>query len=459
MISLTLLLACPSVGPLPNPPAGTTDTGNGTPDTGDSGAPGFVPDPDWVPLDGITWTGDPGDLLGAEFTVGDADGDGDAEIVATRLTLLTGPTEYRSAETHGALLIEGVPAGGPARDMARAEWVEAAVDHGSFGRWATVVGDVSGDGTPDVAMSGLHAEAMVLVYSGEAAGDFGIVDANLVVSKANDDGDYEWSHAPIAPCGDVSGDGLDDLCAGDRVFWGPVPATVDESDADLAFLSPGRPEGYVLQDVEPVDMDADGVNEVVLAMFSVEEIGDSPRLGRFDASTAGERDVTQPDTRWDADGLGSLDHGDLDGDGVDDLLVHPGASPGQPTFVFTDTMGGAVTDAPVRLSARHDHAFGTRLAVGDFDGDGQQDLAGSATNTMPEGERVVVFSGPVSPGDWSEDDATAIWLLPSSNNPLAALGAGDIDADGRADLVIGRTGDESGGPGAGALTFLSGAGL
>ncbi|MEQ1567868.1 MAG: VCBS repeat-containing protein [Myxococcota bacterium] len=459
MISCLLLYGCPSAAPSPAP---TTSSDTGTPpESGDTGTP-FVPDPDWIPIDGVTWTGDPGDTLGDEFTVGDPDGDGDAEIIATRRSPLVGPTEYRSAETQGALLIDGVPPAGPARGVARTEWVEPAVDHGSFGRLATVVGDVSGDGFPDVAMSGLDAEVMVLVFPGTTTGIFGITDAELILSKLNTDDDFEWNHAPIVPCGDVSGDGLDDLCAGDRVFWGPVGSAIDETYADVALLSSVRPEGYALHDEEPIDMDADGTAEIVLAMFSVEQIGDPPRVGRFDASVAGVRDVTQPDTTWGAaDGIGALAHGDLDGDGVDDLVVSQGLGSdqsGQRTFVLTNLVGGALTDAPISLAARYGDALGTDVTVGDFDGDGQLDLATAIVSREVPSERVAVFTGPLGAGDGSEDDAAAIWLPPTSNT-WVNLGAGDLDADGRDDLVIARPTDEAAGPRAGALIFLSGAGL
>ena len=123
---LGALAGCAGAPPMsgttgPPPPATSTPTAV-TATTGDTGT-SFVPDPDWTLVDATTWTGDPGDLLGASMAVGDVDGDGDAEVLVGRLQIE--PLVYcRSLETHGAVLIDGVPPSGSVHDAARTEWSE-----------------------------------------------------------------------------------------------------------------------------------------------------------------------------------------------------------------------------------------------------------------------------------------------------------------------------------------------
>lgn len=140
---------------------------------------------------------------------------------------------------------------------------------------------------------------------------------------------------------------------------------------------------------------------------------------------------------------------DFDGDGRPDLAV---AAP------YDSARAGSVTvmygsGAKVKLTqdgAEPGDAFGSALAVGDFDGDRCADLAVGVSEEFA-GERVPggdgngvvqIFKG--SP-DGLVAGAELALAKPSSDRFGAALAAGDLDGDGRDELVVGAPSHRSGG--------------
>ena len=136
--------------------------------------------------------------------------------------------------------------------------------------------------------------------------------------------------------------------------------------------------------------------------------------------------------------------GDLDGDGVPELVVTPDAGGGPRVRVFDVRTGAVVAD----FFGIDDPAFrgGCRAAVGDLNGDGAADLVVAAG--AGGGPRVAVFDGR------SVRAGTAVRLVGDffafepglSNGTFVA--SGDVNGDGFADLVVG------GGPGGGPRVIV-----
>ncbi|MFE2976709.1 FG-GAP-like repeat-containing protein [Streptomyces sp. NPDC059258] len=175
--------------------------------------------------------------------------------------------------------------------------------------------------------------------------------------------------------------------------------------------------------------------------------------GRTQIVTQGSPGV--PGALEENDEFGSaLATGDLDGDGYTDIVA---GTPDEK--VGSDVAGGAVTvlwgsksgivggtDLPDPAPTQHDR-FGDRLVVGDFDGDGNPELAVGTS-----GNDVWIF-GAISRGGAEERRRLTTAIAPDSSDYYRALAAGDFDGDGRDDLVVGGRYDEDGSYGGASLVY------
>jgi glucose/arabinose dehydrogenase len=118
--------------------------------------------------------------------------------------------------------------------------------------------------------------------------------------------------------------------------------------------------------------------------------------------------------------------GDLDGDGRADIIVGAGAGGGPHVKAFSGATG-----AEIRSFFAYSSAFtgGVTVAAGDVDHDGKADIV---TGAGPGGgPHVRVFSGA---------NGSQIWSLMAFNPSFTGgvyVAAGDVNADGHADIIVG----------------------
>ncbi|HKB14684.1 MAG TPA: VCBS repeat-containing protein, partial [Planctomycetota bacterium] len=152
--------------------------------------------------------------------------------------------------------------------------------------------------------------------------------------------------------------------------------------------------------------------------------------------------------------------GDLDGDGHADVLVGlPGTAPGSGVFAGRARVYSGSTGAVLLQWAGDElyEGFGSAVAgLGDANGDGIPDVAiGAPARDNPPLQgvgRVSVFSG-ANGSLLHQWDGVVAWE--SFGASVAA--AGDFDADGRADVVVGAPGSYAGVAGGGRALVFSGA--
>jgi hypothetical protein len=361
-----------------------------------------------VDIAGVGWTGYAanGQAGCAVAHLGDIDGDGFDD-------LLIGAEGAPSASSGRgcAYLVLGGPslAGG---SLARADAIidgDAPFDHA--GGALAGVGDVDGDCVPDLLVGAADADALAS-GGGEAClvrGSAPPTDTVMAAASACfwGPGSHDAAGTAVAGAGDLDGDGL----------------------ADLAVAAPGA------------DLAAASAGEVCLFLGSA--IPASASLSSADACFLGE-------TAADEAGSALAGGGDIDGDGLDDLLA------GTPLFGTSNQgaaylvlgsrfpTGGSLAGADGRWLGvdAADYAGSAVAWAGDVDGDGLDDaLVGAPLHHGAERDAGAVYlvlgsAAPVS-GSLADADACFLGTSASERAGSALAGGEDHDGDERDDLLIG----------------------
>ncbi len=253
-------------------------------------------------------------------------------------------------------------------------------------------GDVNGDGLDDLIVGATHADLNGKKDVGKSYVVFGKADSSAInlstIATGNSSGGFvingeeanDWSGISVSSAGDVNGDGLDDLIVG-------------AAHADLSGkLDAGK--SYVV------------FGKADSSAINLSTIAASNSLGGF---------VINGEETNDWSGLSVSSAGDVNGDGLDDLIVGAGranlngkSNVGKSYVVFGKTNGNAIdlstiADANnptggfvINGEIKYDYSGFSVSNAGDVNGDGLDDLIVSAYKGDPNskseaGKTYVVF--------------------------------------------------------------------
>lgn len=337
--------------------------------------------------------------------LGDLDGDGVADLAVGAIW----DEDEETLLAHGSVWILFLNPDATVRDQAKIEpgaggLPPVSADPAMFGLSITGIGDIDGDGVPDMAVGepqhGWSPAVWILLLTAD-----GRVKAHRRITgeSIGDEpgywGVFGWS---VLGLGDLDGEGRPELLVSTR--------------ASLHFLTLS-PTGDVVRTTSVTGDETGAANE-----RSLVSLGDIDRDGTSDVIA--ETDV---------------------------LRLRPEGGVREVTVITSSWLGG------------HQLDWGSPASMGDLDGDGVNEIAVLGRHYRPRPDQaataiVVLYldrNGNVRSYrklPISRDELTTRLL----SYPLNALaGLGDIDGDGVVELAIGARGDDDGGPGRGAVWIVS----
>ena len=386
-------------------------------------------------------------------------------------------------------------------------WAHAHIVGGAgdgAGTSVAFAGDVDGDGLDDLIVGAPFSDAsannagVAWLFLGStlaAGGTFSPLDADLEL-RGVFAGDR--AGAAVASAGDVDGDGLHDLLIG--APWGNVSG----QDVGMAYVVLGAtvataasPLSLGLADVvlegdddgdragssvaSAGDVDGDGLDDVLVGAWAVNN-GQGEAYLTYGATLAsgGPIQLKNTDVVFEGDndneaGWAVAGAGDVDGDGLDDLLIGGPAqnsgwgSPGQAWIVLAADLSSGqdeleLADAWATVQCPNGWTDCGRAvaSAGDVTGDGLADVLISSLGAWATAGTVYLFTSQTLVGGGTYPVGSAWMTLEGvANGDLAgdSLGSGDVDGDGIDDLFVGVPMHDGAAADVGAAGLLYGVGL
>ncbi len=233
------------------------------------------------------------------------------------------------------------------------------------------------------------------------------------------------------------------------------PLTADASQTVPNQVRLFNPDGTVRLVVQPFDAAPPGGIRVAVADLTGDGVPDlicgtgpgvPTQVVVFDGATGAKAFTLNP---FEASFTGGvfLAAGDLTGDGRPELVVSPDQGGGPRVQVLT--VSGTTLSPLADFFGIDDPNFrgGARVAVGDLTGDGVGDLIVAAGSGG--GPRVAVYAGgSVSGGKFTTKPIGDFFAFEQGLRDGVFVAAGDVNGDGRADLIVGA------GPGGGPRVLV-----
>jgi hypothetical protein len=321
---------------------------------------------------------------------------------------------------------------------------------------------ITGTDTTVMTIGSPDAQLMVLHDDNRPPSEFGYGRLRLVNAAPNADpvdvgiGDFAIPDLPYATASDYL-----EIPAG---AYSLSLATADFDPLEAITLTGEITSvAYGIKVASAGDVNGDGYDDVLVADNAFDEqrgkvylyLGSPAGLAAEPAWTKAGENSAVPEDYGDQFGSAVASAGDVNGDGYDDVIVGAigfGSNERGKAYLYLGSQSGlSSTEAWSKTGVGWGREYGAALAgAGDVNGDGYDDVLVGAPDVVDSsyvGEAYLYFGNP--DGISAEPD----WTVNQAGDPYNAFrfgaalaGAGDVNHDGYADVIVGAPGIDPGYP-------------
>jgi hypothetical protein len=362
--------------------------------------------------------------------------------------IITGAYNYSSGKGRAYIYF-----GGPAFDNVADVTLDGEAAGNNFGRDVSSAGDVNGDGYDDVVVGAKAyntSRGRAYIFYGGAAMD-NTADVTFTGENSSD-----YLGNSVSKAGDVNGDGFSDVIIGAffagtnegraYIFYGGSPMN-NAADVTLTGESSGDNFGSSVSNAG--DMNGDSYDDFIVSA-PYNSSGNGKVYVYFGGSNINNlADLIITGQSGDYLGKSVSDAGDVNSDGYSDILMSTGSLPNSKVYLYCG--GQTISTQPnvTFYSESSSFYFGNSISgAGDINADGYDDIIigsfGYSTNT---GKAYIYFGG------ISMDNISDIIMFGNSTGEYfgySVAGIRDINNDGFNDVICGAPVNNANGSGSGA---------
>jgi len=330
---------------------------------------------------------------------------------------------------------------------------EATSDKFSY---SLAVGDFNADGNGDLITSSVAYQTnagRIYIFYNDGSIPTTAASADLIISGKSPTSYFGYSMA----VGDFNSDNNNDLAVGAfennsntgqvYIFYndGSIPDVT--GDADVVIIGEASSNNFG-QSLIVNDFNSDGIDDLVVGANRYNSYDGRAYIFYSDGSiptTAASADVIIDGQATGSNFGISLTKGDINSDGTDDLIIganEHNSNTGRVYIFYNDgSIPSVASSADIIIDGQAiSNYFGYSLATGDFDSDGDDDLAIGAYRYTTYTGRAYIFYNDGSIPTAAANADVIITGQATSDSFGFSLTTGDFDSDGDDDLVVGACG-------------------